>query len=295
VVSEHGVLHRPALLIHGGAGTWERLTLRDDARPRTEQALAAALDAGWQLLCAGPGALAAAVAAVASMEDSGLFNAGRGATLTSAGRAEMDAAVMDGASRRAGAVCAVTWPANPVKLALLVATSFDWPGFRPVLVAGPGADGLAQQAGLAPMGGAPEQAAGGQSADGTVGAVALDSAGHLAVATSTGGREGQPPGRVGDSPVIGAGTWADDGSVAVSATGTGEAFLLAGFGHRVDWAVRAGEPLSQALSSALDAVFGYGGSGGAIALAPSGKFATIFDTLAMGRAWRDPTCRVVRL
>jgi len=130
---------------------------------------------------------------------------------------------------------------------------------------------------------------------GTVGAVALDAAHHVAAATSTGGRTGQPPGRVGDSAIIGAGTWADDATVAVSATGEGEAFILAGFAHRVDWAIRAGMTLDDALAAALDAVVVWNGTGGAIALAPSGNFGVCYDTPAMARGWRDRVGQVVRI
>jgi len=192
---------------------------------------------------------------------------------------------------------------------------------RPLLVAGPGADRLAEAAGLAPMptrataaprtdgqtvtrgtvtggtvtggtGPAPER---GFSGPGTVGAVALDRGGHLGAATSTGGLAGKPPGRVGDSAIVGSGTWADDTTVAVSATGVGEAFILAGFAHRVDWSVRAGTGVGGAVSQALEAVSRYNGSGGAIALTPSGQFAAIFGTRAMARGWRSASELVVRI
>jgi len=132
------------------------------------------------------------------------------------------------------------------------------------------------------------------SLSGTVGAVALDRDGHLAAATSTGGRLGKTPGRVGDSPILGAGTWADDRTVAVSATGEGESFLVAGFAHRVDWAVAGGAPLETALGEALAAVRARGGHGGAIVLAPDGRFAVGFDTFAMARGWRDATASTLR-
>ena len=119
--------------------------------------------------------------------------------------------------------------------------------------------------------------------------------GHLAVATSTGGLEGKPPGRVGDSAIVGAGTWADDGTVAVSATGVGEAFILAGFAHRVDWLTRSGTDLSDALAAALDEVSRHNGSGGAIALVPSGRFVAMWGTRAMARGWRSATEMVVRV
>jgi L-asparaginase/beta-aspartyl-peptidase (threonine type) len=254
--------------------------------------LEAALAAGWEVLEKGGGALAAAVAAVASMEDSGVFNAGRGAVTTSDGTVETDAAVMDGATGKAGAICAATWPANPVRAALLVA-GLDRASGGPLLLAGAGADRLARAARLPAL---PRVAPGEEAAGsaGTVGAVAVDSGGHVAAATSTGGRPGQLPGRVGDSPIFGAGTWADDATVAISATGAGEAFILAGFAHRVDWNLRSRQSLEQALATALRAVADYGGAGGAIAVTPDGQFAVMFDTAAMARGWRDATQFKVR-
>jgi L-asparaginase/beta-aspartyl-peptidase (threonine type) len=143
---------------------------------------------------------------------------------------------------------------------------------------------------------------GGLAGAGTVGAVALDRSGHVAAATSTGGRSGQPPGRVGDSAIIGAGTWADDKTVAVSATGAGgavihagEAFILAGFSHQVNWLVRQGVELDNALAIALQAVRARGGSGGAIALSTAGRFALIFDTPAMARGFRGHDSLVVQI
>jgi L-asparaginase / beta-aspartyl-peptidase len=308
-VQEGGNLARPALLVHGGAGTFERLR-HGGARTRLEDGLCNALTAGWELLGPGGPALLAAVEAVVSLEDSGLFNAGRGSTPNSDGELETDASVMDGGTGAAGAVCAATWPANPIRAALAVARvalsgeTNDGDGWHPLLLAGAGADRLARAAGLASMGAAPPNTAFGSrgqrptakdQSTGTVGAVALDAAGHVAAATSTGGRAGQPTGRVGDSPIIGAGTWADDTTVAVSATGVGEAFILAGFAHRVDWAVRSGTALDGALEAALAAVCLHHGSGGAIALAPSGTFSSIFDTAAMARGWRSTTELVVRI
>ena len=172
-----------------------------------------------------------------------------------------------------------------------------------MLLAGAGADRLAKAAGLTSMttsGRAVGRTRGrgelaGESTPGTVGAVALDSNGHLAAATSTGGIAGKPPGRVGDSAIVGAGTWADDATVAISATGVGEAFILAGFAHRVDWNVRSGVDLGDALAQALNAVSHHNGSGGAIALTPSGRFAAIFGTRAMARGWRSATELVVRI
>jgi L-asparaginase / beta-aspartyl-peptidase len=336
-VHESGKLRAPALLVHGGAGTFERLH-EEGARARLEEGIATAVAVGWEVLERGGAALLAAVEAVASLEDSGLFNAGRGSTLTSDGTLETDASVMDGATKAAGAICAATFPANPVRAALLLATptlnqttagprgapnaaSAGGPAAEPkrpdggawhaLLLAGAGADRLAEAGGLTSMAIAGRTgvravagtAAGGRAIDaqpadaasvpserdgaGTVGAVALDGRGHLAAATSTGGLAGKPPGRVGDSAIIGAGTWADDRTVAVSATGVGEAFILAGFAHRVDWSIRTGADLDDAMASALDEVSLHNGSGGAIALTPSGRFAAIFGTRAMARGWRS--------
>jgi beta-aspartyl-peptidase (threonine type) len=325
-VLETGNLVGPALLVHGGAGTFERV--RDQGgKAQLEGSLALALAAGWDVLERSGAALQAVVAAVASLEDGGLFNAGRGSTPTSEGATETDASVMDGGSRTAGAICAATWPANPVRAALAVANlslndaiidqaaspsnvSGAAPGppaaqtgtgaWHPLLLAGAGADRLAEAAGLAAM--PASRATTGSAAithhdssPGTVGAVALDRAGHVAAATSTGGRGGQLPGRVGDSAIIGAGTWADDSTVALSATGAGEAFILAGFAHRVDWALRSGIELTDALATALDAVLRNDGSGGAIALTSAGRFATIFGTAAMARGWRNAHELVVRI
>jgi L-asparaginase / beta-aspartyl-peptidase len=328
-VQESGNFVAPVLLVHGGAGTFERLR-EEGARTRLEVGLATALAAGWGVLERGGGALLASVEAVASLEDSGLFNAGRGSARNSEGLIETDASVMDGSTKAAGAVCAASWPANPVRAALAVAGLADLDastggsaprrapnlggptlgqlgpgggGWRPLLLAGAGADRLAKAAGLTSMTtsghavgrtgtrGEPT----GESNQGTVGAVALDSEGHLAAATSTGGLAGKPPGRVGDSAIVGSGTWADDATVAVSATGVGEAFILAGFAHRVDWAVRSGAAVGSALSQALDAVSLYDGNGGAIALTPSGQFAAIFGTRAMARGWRGASELVVRI
>jgi isoaspartyl peptidase/L-asparaginase-like protein (Ntn-hydrolase superfamily) len=122
-----------------------------------------------------------------------------------------------------------------------------------------------------------------------VGAVAVDSAGHLAAATSTGGREGQLRGRVGDSPIIGAGTWADDETAAVSATGEGEAFLIAGFAHLLDFSLREGSSLEDAVSRSMDEVARRGGKGGSLAMTSSGELVCAFDTRAMARGWKDET------
>jgi isoaspartyl peptidase/L-asparaginase-like protein (Ntn-hydrolase superfamily) len=293
IVLESGTLSLPAVLVHGGAGDFARHASAEDLA-RIQAGLEAALAAAWAELAAGAGALEAVVAAVGVFEASGTFNAGRGAVATSLGTVETDAAVMDGRSGAVGAICAATWPESPVRAARRV-MALGGPAEGPILLAGAGADRFCEEAGLARRdpatlcgdGVAPV------SRSGTVGAVAVDGDGHLAAATSTGGRLGKLPGRVGDSPVVGAGTWADDRTVAVSATGEGESFLVSGFAHRVDWAVSAGSSLESALGGALASVRARGGHGGAIALGGDGRFAVAFDTSAMARGWRDAGASVV--
>lgn len=258
----------------------------------------AALAAGWSVLVSGGRAVDAVQAAVEVMEDDGAFNAGRGAVKTSAGDQERDAAIMDGDTGASGAVAVLTGERLAVRAARQVADSS-----RAVLVAGPGAASApasggpeaggavagAEQTGTVrgDAGEGPRGADGSSSSEmGTVGAVAIDRDGHLAAATSTGGLAGQRPGRVGDSPIFGAGTWASDNTVAVSATGTGEAFLMAGFAHLIDWQVRGGLDLEAATHAAFVEVERWDGAGGAIVLDHSGRLVTGFDAPWMARGWR---------
>jgi isoaspartyl peptidase/L-asparaginase-like protein (Ntn-hydrolase superfamily) len=239
------------------------------------------------------------VAAVRVLEDCPWLNAGRGSVLGATGEIEMDASVMDGATRRAGAVAGLRSVLNPVLAARAVMEHSPH-----VLLAGEGAERFAQQQGLpraAPEsfvtelrrrqlarwrervtgpGEADAQPAGG----GTVGAVARDPQGHLAAATSTGGVTGKLPGRVSDSALIGAGNFADDATCAVSATGTGDAFIRAGFAHQVDALMRhAGLSLAEACQRALASVRSLGGYGGCIAIDAAGRVALPFDTAVMSR------------
>jgi L-asparaginase / beta-aspartyl-peptidase len=289
LVRELAHLTVPAIAIHGGAGTFERVTSVADEL-ELKEGLERALGAAWDVLANGGPALQAVVEAVAVMEDSGTFNAGRGGSRTVGGELELDAAVMDGRTGSAGAVCATTWPRNPVRVALAVSESGVAPD-APVLLAGVGADLFAAEVGLLPMEQSPGlgDTPGTGGVTGTVGAVAVDRSGHLAAATSTGGREGQRRGRVGDSPIIGAGTWADDETVAVSATGEGEAFLIAGFAHLLDWSLRSGSGLDDAVSRSMAEVTKRGGRGGAVTVTSSGELVCAFDTRAMARGWMDST------
>jgi isoaspartyl peptidase/L-asparaginase-like protein (Ntn-hydrolase superfamily) len=220
------------------------------------------------------------------MEDDQEWNAGRGAALTAAGIAELDAAVADGRSRRLGAVACVTGVRHPVHAARAVMDDG-----RHVLLAGPGAEAFARTAGLAFEAAdwfVIERRRRDLARHGTVGAVARDAEGHLAAATSTGGRTAQLPGRIGDSPIPGAGTWADDATCAISATGVGEAFLRAAFAHEVDALIRlAGADLDAACRAALAAVTAAGGDGGCIALAAEGPPVLPFTTSLMHRGWAE--------
>jgi beta-aspartyl-peptidase (threonine type) len=288
---------RWSLMVHGGCGRIlrERVSAADDAAARA--ALAAALDAGEAILAAGGAALDAVEAAVRVLEDDPHFNAGRGAALGIDGRAELDAAIMCGRDRSAGAVAGVTTPKNPVSLARRVMENG-----RHVFMTGAGADAFAAAEGVALAGpewfvtedrrrqleallNEDEDAFDAEMKFGTVGAVAADSAGHVAAATSTGGVTGKRPGRVGDSPVIGAGTWADDRACAVSATGSGEYFLRVGAGHEIAARVRiAGEGIDAAARAVLAEIAAMGGTGGVIVAAPDGGLAWSFTTPGMYRA-----------
>jgi beta-aspartyl-peptidase (threonine type) len=294
------------LVIHGGAGAMRPAGGDPDHEQSARAALTEALEAGAAILGRGGSALDAAEAAVRVLEDDPCFNAGRGSVLTSEGCVELDAAIMDGATRQAGAVAGLRTTRAPIALARLLMERGPH-----VFLSGAGADDFAGEAGL-------EQVAndwfvtderrrqldeiierGGFDAAvkyGTVGAVALDSAGHVAAATSTGGLTAKRWGRIGDSPLIGAGTYADDRSAAVSATGSGEYFIRAVAAHQLAERVQlAGQSLQEALDSVLADVTELGGSGGLIAVAPSGEAAWGFTTQAMYRGMADPDSRRVAI
>jgi beta-aspartyl-peptidase (threonine type) len=300
VSCDGGRLALPAIVVHGGAGRFDRVASEVDVE-RIAIGLSGALDAGWSVFSAGGSTLDAVVEAVAYLEDSGRFNAGRGSVKTSDGSVEFDASVMDAWTGRVGAICASTWPANPVRVARKIA-EIGGPPDGPVLLAGAGADSFAGEHGFEPMtasmlAAATEETEDGHqdSEEGTVGAVAVDAGGRIAAATSTGGRAGQMLGRVGDSPIPGAGIWAAPDTAAVSATGAGEAFVVAGFSHRIDWEMRAGADLETALATALGAVAAVGGLGGGIAITSDGTFSASFNSRAMARGWRDAGGTVARV
>jgi L-asparaginase / beta-aspartyl-peptidase len=294
-------MREPVLVVHGGAGTPRADEMTEARLAAYHAGLAAALEAGRAVLLAGGAALDAVTAAVVALEDDPLFNAGRGATLTAGGRIELDAAIMDGRDRRAGAVAGVTRARNPVLAARAVMETTPH-----LLLIGEVADALAATRGLAivepayfvtahraaQLVEARAQATIALDHDlpahqkfGTVGAVALDASGHLAAATSTGGMTNKWDGRVGDCPVIGAGTWADDSTVAVSCTGKGEAFIRCAAAHQVAVLVRhAGmTPQLAAEEIALREVPRMDGSGGLIVLDADGRVGMAFGTGGMFR------------
>lgn len=288
------------LAVHGGAGTILKSTMTPEKEAAYHRGLATALKAGHAVMAAGGDALEAVTAAVCALEDEPLFNAGRGAVYTSAGKQEMDAAVMDGRTRAAGAVAGVFGPRNPIRLARAVMEQTEH-----VLLIGDGALDLARRAGL-PFENADyfftearwnalqetlrQQAAGSQDDDpsrkhGTVGAVARDAKGNLAAATSTGGMTAKLPGRVGDSPIIGAGTFADNATCAVSATGHGEIFIRYAAAHEISARMRhAGQSLDAAADHVVmqDLALN-GGSGGLIAIGADGSVSLPFNSEGMYR------------
>lgn len=270
---------RARLLVHGGAGGIVPSTAHEDV---TRPALHAALQVGWQVLQAGGAALEAAQAAVVVLEDAGVFTAGKGAVQDTNGDVTLDAALMNGANQSAGAVACVPWLRNPIVAARLVMEHT-----KHVLMVGSGATAFLQTRGAAfESPGYFSPAHNAAVKQGTVGAVALDEHGHLAAATSTGGTAGKLPGRVGDSPLIGAGTYADQ-LCAVSATGQGEFFIRTVFAHRVAVGVAQGKAVRAAATEALAEVAKLGGEGGAITLTAQGDWFAPFNTKGMYRGVID--------
>ncbi|HJK97820.1 MAG TPA: isoaspartyl peptidase/L-asparaginase [Polyangiaceae bacterium LLY-WYZ-14_1] len=292
------LVEAPVLLVHGGAGETPL-----DRRPAQAEGCRGAAEAGARVLAAGGSALDAVVAAVAALEEDPAFNAGRGASLNAEGAVELDACVMEGAQRRAGAVAALP----PFESAIRVARAVLDDG-QHVLLAGEGAARFAEAQGfprLAPDALTTEQArarlerfrrgeVGGTWAGGagdTVGAVALDGRGGVASATSTGGTVGKQPGRVGDSPIPGAGAWAEDGVGACSTTGVGETILRSALALRAVDLLRAGVPAPEAAWAAV-AAFGRApvrGAGGLILVDARGRVGMAWNTATMSHALVRPT------
>ncbi len=313
-----------SLAIHGGAGVIERASLSPERDALYRAGLQAALDAGSRVLAEGGTALDAVEAAVQVMEDNPLFNAGRGAVFTSAGRNEMDAAIKDGTDLNAGAVAGLTRTKNPITVARAIMEQSPH-----VMLIGEGAETFARQAGAEevepayfftesrwqallktlrergepipsrPRGAPPEPPQHGPAAPlaslmqapldekkfGTVGAVARDSQGRLAAATSTGGTTAKRWGRVGDVPVIGAGTYASNAEgCAVSATGTGEYFIRATVARDICHRTAQGLPVQAAADAEIAEVGQIGGDGGVIVVGADGSVAFAMNTSGMYRA-----------
>jgi beta-aspartyl-peptidase (threonine type) len=299
------------LLIHGGAGTITRAKLAAEREQAYTQVLAQSLTAGHAVLAAGGSSIDAVIAAIVVMEDSPLFNAGKGAVFGNAGRIELDASIMDGSALMAGSVAAVTTIRNPIRAAHAVMTQSPH-----VMLMGQGADAFAAEKGLEivdpsyfytqfrwnqlqkaiaqerllqdhdaiPDTPQPDVNEKTDEKRGTVGAVALDRQGNLAAGTSTGGITNKRFGRVGDSPIIGAGTYADNRSVAVSATGTGEMFIRAAATFNTAAQVRLQNiSITAAADNTLAEVAGLGGDGGLIVLDAKGNYAMRFNTKGMFR------------
>ena len=289
------------LAIHGGAGTLPRIDMSEDRERLYREGLAEALDAGFGVLERDGTSLDAVTRAVVVLEDNPLFNAGRGAVFTLDGHNELDASIMEGSTRKAGAVCAVHHIKNPVELARAVMEHSEY-----VLLCGSGAEEFALTRGFqfVPRSyfhtearwrqlerirtGDPRVSPLTISHVGTVGAVALDHRGRLAAATSTGGMTGKRFKRIGDSPIIGAGTYADDRACAVSSTGHGEMFIRAAVAHDICARVRfGGRSLAQAVREVvLEELPALGGSGGVIAIDREGAIAMEFNSEGMFRASR---------
>lgn len=295
------------LVIHGGAGTITRGKLTAELEQAYRQVLSRSLTAGYAVLEAGGSSIDAVIAAIVVMEDSPLFNAGKGAVFSNAGRNELDASIMDGSTRMAGAVAAVTTIRNPIRAAHAVMTKSAH-----VMLIGQGADDFAAEKGLEIVdpsyfhtqfrwdqlqkaiaeervlrdhdAGPDTSRRDRDEKRGTVGAVALDGHGNLAAGTSTGGLTNKRFGRVGDSPVIGAGTYADNRSVAVSTTGTGEIFIRTVAAFNTAAQVRLQHiTITEAADNTLAEIAAIGGDGGLIVLDAKGNYAMRFNTRGMYR------------
>ncbi len=265
-----------AILVHGGAGRWASAD-----RGLAVAGVARAAAVGWRVLADGGSALDAVAEAVVALEDDPLFNAGTGSVLNAEGDVEMDAGVMAGDTLAAGGVACIRRVRNPVLVARRVMEATDC-----VLLAGAAASAFAREQGFADHDPGLPRALRRARGVGTVGAVALDAVGHLAAATSTGGREGKRPGRVGDSPIPGAGNYAS-AQAAVSATGWGEQMLRCVTAKEIAERIARGAAPAMALGEVLDAMARrFGEPIGAIALDAHGNLGAVHGTEAMPHAWR---------
>ncbi|MHA7900329.1 MAG: isoaspartyl peptidase/L-asparaginase family protein [Henriciella sp.] len=287
------------LVIHGGAGVILRENMTAEREAAYTAALETALEAGAEVLRNGGSAVDAVQAAVIPMEDDPLFNAGQGAVFTAAAEHELDASIMSGDQRDAGAVAGVKRVKNPILAARAVMDQSEH-----VMFAGAGADAFAEGIGLEMVDNSyfdterrrnslervlRERERTDADRHGTVGAVAIDADGNLAAATTTGGMTAKAAGRIGDSPLIGAATYAQNGVCAVSATGHGEYFIRVAVAKTICARVElAGESVGDAAQSALDQVAKLGGDGGVVVIDGEGQYEYVFNSKGMYRGMIDP-------
>jgi beta-aspartyl-peptidase (threonine type) len=286
-------------VMHGGAGAMKRSEMSPELEKEYRAKLTEALEAGHRILKQSGTSLDAVETALRMLEDSPLFNAGKGAVFTHEGKNELDASIMDGSTLKAGAIAGVKHIKNPISLARMVMEKSPH-----VMMVGDGAEEFAKTQGVEFV---PEKyfyterrwkelekEKSKTDHHGTVGAVALDAAGNLAAGTSTGGMSNKRFGRVGDSPIIGAGTYADNESCAVSATGWGEYFIRASVAHDIAALVAYKNlPVAEAAQTVLDKVKRLGGDGGVIVLDRAGNFAMPFNTAGMYRGHIGPDGKAV--
>jgi beta-aspartyl-peptidase (threonine type) len=272
-----------ALLVHGGASPW----LDDDDVGANQDGCLRAARAGYDILAKGGSALDAIELSIRLLEDNPVFNAGIGAALTRDETAELDASVMDGATLAAGAVACVTCFQNPISVARRVMTAT-----KHVMLVGKGAEAFGRDQKFPTIDNerlitadARRKLHALRISHGTVGAVAIDAAGHLAAGTSTGGTMGKLPGRVGDTPLIGCGTYADDRKAAVSCTGLGEAIIRVTMARHAADLVGMGLDGFEAATQAVRMLDRSSGEGGLILVTPTGQIAWAFSTQRMARAW----------
>lgn len=269
----------PIIVVHGGAGNITKDNLTEEAERERRNALLQSLRAGYAILEGGGNAIDAVVAAITILEDSPWFNAGRGSVLNESGYVQMDASIMYGPTMEGGAVAAVERIKNPIKAALMVMQKT-----KHVLLVGPHADSFAQKNGLELM---PreyfivEQSQKEKKGE-TVGAVAMDIYGNICAGTSTGGLRNKMEGRVGDTPLLGAGTYATK-SVGISCTGIGEYFIRVSAAARVAFLVESGKRLEEAVGTVLHMIKQMGGRGGIIAVDSSGNYVMMFNSKGMYR------------
>lgn len=292
-----------AIVLHGGAGWFANLS--DDQQSAIKDKMKEAMDAGYSILASGGTSGDAVIASITILEDSPLFNAGKGSVFTSEATQEMDASIMRGNDHSAGAVASVSVVKNPIKLAKHIMENTPH-----VMFAGKGAEELAKSGGLEIVD--PDyfysqekfealqraQANEGLKQDklGTVGAVALDQFGNIAAGTSTGGMTNKLPGRIGDSPVIGAGTWADNESCGVSATGHGEFFIRYNVAKEIcDRVKYLGQSIENASNTVIEELKQIDADGGVIVLNRRGQAAMSFNTPAMARAYKGPYSEIVEI